>query len=530
MGGRPRVLVVALAILFVVTAIAFVGVRRGRNGRVDPADVREPQRGGTLRIGLLKPTSLDPGRARTVDELLVADQVHDSLTAWDPKTGEPVASLASKWTISDDQQHWDFTLRDGAAFSDGRPVTAADVKFSLERVARRDSGSSVGDLLESVTGFGALADGSSPSLAGVVAVSEDVVRIDLDTPWAELASALGSPAFAVVPADTTSFEEAIGAGPFSVATRRDDGLTLRPVKGRSVLVSAMQVRWFESRAAAYTAMRAGELEWTHVPAEEVEQAAAQFGRSAMKPLVASLFYGFNLRSPTFADVRFREAIVRAVNREKILADVYKGAAAPMTSLVAEGVPGAADDACGAVCGHDVERAKALVNEVFTATGATVPEVVIDFEDDPTQTAVASRIEADLEAAGIPASLRPHALAEYGSFAVNGSQELFRLGWIAAYPSPDAYLAPLFSSGSPSNLVGLSDPGVDEQLRAARASGDAGRRRELYQQAERSVFAQVALLPIAQFEVQSVAAKQVRGLVVTSTGGFDASRVWLARSS
>ena len=488
-----------------------------------------------FRAAIVAPSTLDPAKARTVDELLVADQLFDSLAAYDPETLEPVPSLAASWTASDDQMHWDFTLRPEATFSDGSSVTAADVKATFERIAKKDSGSSVSDLLELVTGYRALAvDGTATELAGVVATSETVLRIDLDAPWSALPSALANPAFGVLPQAMTAAggefpEEPVTSGPFEVASTTDDLLTLTPADGVAAKSERLEFHLFPDKAAAYDAMVAGRVDWSEVPPDRIEEAAKRFGERNFKPYLAELFYAFNLRDPKFTDVRLREAIVRAVDRDGIVSDVYDGSIRPMEGLIVEGLAAHQPDACGDKCSHDVERSKALLAEL-AAEGVTVPEVQIDFEDDETQTAVATAIQRDLAEVGITAALRPEPLAEYQQFAVTGSQELFRLGWIAPYPSADAVLAPLFASTSPNNLTGFSSPEVDEALRTARSSADKATRVTQYQAAEKAVLAALPIIPIGQFEIQSVASERVRGLTVTSAGSFDGRRVWVASSA
>src|SRR5207247_4461779 len=131
--------------------------------------------------------------------------------------------------------------------------------------------------------------------------------------------------------------------------------------------------------------------------------------------------------------------------------------------------------------HEPDRARALLAEAFP--DGKIPEVAIDHDDDATQAAVAQAIKTDLDTVGIPAVLRPHAFADYGKFLVSGQQELFRLGWIADYPSPDGFLTPLFSSTSPDNLTGLARPEIDEKLAAARAEADPQKRLAVYLAAE-----------------------------------------------
>jgi peptide/nickel transport system substrate-binding protein/oligopeptide transport system substrate-binding protein len=520
--------VVAVAVLLAGTGLSACkrksGGSDGGDGAAAPA----------FRAAVVKPASLDPAVARTVDELLIVDQLYDSLAAYDPKTLEPVPSLASR-KASDDRLHWEFTLRDGARFTDGSKVTAADVKATLDRVARKETASSVTDLLEPVTGYRAVAvDGSASELAGVVVVSDTVVRIDLDAPWSGLPSAIANPALGILPKAVIDAGGAfpatpVSSGPFRVASATADKLTLVPAPGVRARSKRIELSLVADKAKAFDALVAGRVDWSEVPSDRLAEAKKEFGDDLFEPYVAELFYAFNLRNPKFADLRVREAIVRAVDRKKIIDDVYEGSVRPMDGLIAEGMPGHQENPCGDRCDHDVERSKALIAEL-AAAGITMPEVVIDFEDDATQTAVATAIKDDLAAVGVTATLRPRPLADYQQFAVSGEQELFRLGWIAPYPSADGVLVPLFSTGSPNNLTGFSNATVDEALKSARSAPGADAQIAAYQSAEKAVLAELPIIPIAQFEIQSAANGRVRGLDVTSAGSFDGRRVWVVAPS
>ena len=114
--------------------------------------------------------------------------------------------------------------------------------------------------------------------------------------------------------------------------------------------------------------------------------------------------------------------------------------------------------------------------------------------------------------------------------MSGQEELFRLGSVGAYPTPDAYLTPFFSTGVADNVTGFSLPAVDDLLKAARAEPDETKRFNGYQQAERMILEQLPVLPIAQFETQSISAPRAHGLVVSAMGTFDGTRVWLVGSA
>lgn len=515
---RLRFTIAALVVLAACSSPEPTAVRRG-------ADEPPP---GVLRIGIDRPQSLDPAQARSSGELLVADQLFDSLTSYDPATLAVRPAVAARWQASADQKRWEFTLRPGAAFANGRAITPADVKYSLDRIARKGFGSPAASQLEPVVGFRAVNVEGKDSLSGVTTPGPDVVRIDLDQPLSVLPAILGHPSFAIVPresveAETPGFSvEPVGSGPFKIDSRGDNLLRLVPSPGASgVALRALEVTLAADATAAYEAFLAGRLDWVTVPPGQVEQAAER-GQSSSRPYLGELFYGFNLKSPKFADTRFRQAIVAAIDREAIVRVVYGPSAQPLRGLIPEGVAGAQADACGDRCRFDPGRARALVAEAFGAK--PVPEVRIDFDDDATQRAVAQAMEANLRDAGIPATLRPHSYADYLKFAISGEQELFRLGWIGAYPSADAFLTPLFQSTSRDNITGFKVAAVDNTLKAARAEADEATRAATYQAAERQVLDLMPMMPLAQFELHTVASPRVGGLVVNGFGTFDAARV------
>lgn len=505
---------------------------KGGSGPDVPAP---PQRGGVLRVGVATLGSLDPAQARSVDQLLVADQLFDSLTVFDPATTDAAPALAARWQASADLRQWDFFLRPGATFANGRALTAADVKYTLERIAKPGSGSPGSDLLSLVTGYSAFAvQATTPELAGVTAPAADVVHISLDQPWSALPLVLSSPVFGVVPreaveapAPAPAFADApVGSGPFAMKARRDDVVSLAAVPGGRALLDGIDFVQVPDVAGGYSDFVDGELDVASVPPEQVDTAARRYGRDAFRPYLAELFYGFNLKSPKLADPRFREAIVRGIDRRSIVRAVYGSTVTPTEGVVVAGVAGSQEDACGERCKYNPTRAKALVTEVFGE--APPPEVQLGYDEDEAQAAVAKAMQAGLAEIGINLVLAPKSLKDYKDYAVSGQQELFRLGWIARYPSADDFLPPLFLSGSPNNLTGFSVPAVDEQLRAARAEPDAARRAELFRAAERAVMETLPVIPVAQFHLHTVVSSRVRGLALTAAGTFDGAAVWLAR--
>lgn len=530
--GRYPLLGVALVVVLVGgAALAVFGALRS-NSTTSAGSI-----GGVLQIGVVGLPSLDPLDARDPKSVMVVDQLFDTLVR---NRGELRSrpALARTFEANAEQTTFTFHLAPGLKFHDGSPLTSADVKFTLERIARKGSDSPLVAQLESVTGFAAYnGAGTAPGLAGVEAPDPLTVVVRLDRPFAGFPLVLGHPGFGIVPRAAVdglgaAFKDApVGSGPFR---RVDSGapgrLTLRRAPGHrpAPRVDGIDFVDFKDVDTAYAAFQDGAIDVSPVPPARATDAARSFGRQGMSPYNGLVFYALNVKSPDLADPRFRQAISLAIDRKEIVDDVYQGSVSLATGLVAEGVARRDGDACGERCRHDPDRARELLVEVFPA--GDIPEVAIDHDDDPTQAAVAALIKTELDTVGIPSVLRPHPFVDYGRFLVSGRQELFRLGWIADYPSPDGFLTPLFSSSSPDNLTGLADPEIDQTLQAARAEADPAKRLALYLKAEQLVLDQYVVVPVAQLENRMVASSRVEDFDLDPIGTFDGVAVSVSSKS
>ncbi len=522
-------------LLAIVLGALVLGACTGGGGG-SSKDNGKPHTGGTFRMAMVRPRSLDPSQAHTPEEVLLASQLFDSLTSYDPHTLAVQPAVAASWTSTPDQLHWDFTISPDARFSSGRLVTAADVKYSLERVAKRGSTATTNFLLEPISGFAAFNDpkGTANELTGIKVASPTVVHFDLDTPLSTLPALLGNPTFAIVPREAVEAtppapdfnREPVTSGAFVLKSRTDNVLHLTPAPRTKAYVSAVDVHLYDDEPAAYAAFARKSVDWSPVPPDRVDEVAEKYGRRGFAPYATVGFYGFNLKSPKFADQRFREAILAAVDRDAIVRGIYNSTVRATTRLVPEGIPGSQPDPCGATCAHDPAKARALLHDAFPS--GPPPEIFIDYDQDTTQESIAKAMQSNLKDVGITATLRPHAYTDYLNFALGGTQELFRLGWggLTAYPTADAFLTPLFLSGSHENVTQFSNPQVDGLLKAGRAEPDQAKQIADDQQAESAILSQVPVVPIFEIETHSVIATRVKNVVLTSLGTFDATKLWL----
>lgn len=525
---------VAVAVTVVLLAVA-VGCSHGGSTPTEP-DQPASHQGGVLRLGLTGTEALDPAAVVPTDhgQMITVDLLYDALTESTPDGAEVRPALARAWSSDDQLTTWSFDLRPDAQFSDGSPVTAADVKYSLERVASLGTATVAAARLDVIAGYGALAvDKTASGLSGLVADGDHTLKVTLSAPYAELPALLSSPLFGVVkkPAVGEGFATIgnvggvpVTSGPYRIGERGGDTLRLDRADGANAAPDAVELVRFAAPAAAYAAFEAGTVDWSLVPADKLADAEARFGRGQFRTFQAILWWGINLAAPAYQNLGLRQALVKAVNRPALVARVLPGLRV-LNGLVAVGVPGEPEDACGLPCHYDPEGAKALLAAAYP--DGSLPGVELDFYDDPTQTALAEGMKADLEAVGLAVELRPRPFADYRSGVIGGDQQVFSFGWVAVPPIADEYLAPLFASGSADNVTGFSLPDVDAQLAAARVERDPARRQAAYLDAEQKVLAQAPVLPLAQYSTNAVVGERVQDFRARLDGTFDVGAVWLS---
>jgi ABC-type oligopeptide transport system substrate-binding subunit len=162
-------------------------------------------------------------------------------------------------------------------------------------------------------------------------------------------------------------------------------------------------------------------------------------------------------------------------------------------------------------------------------GKPAPTVHVDYyvDADGREAEIAKTIANSLVAVGLPAEPRSHSFEEYNAFVASGAAELFRFGWVGTYPSPDAYLAPLFGSMGSDNAFGLRDADTDKLISSARNATEPTDRMSKYVALEDRILSLAPVVPIVHFRSAYAVGTSLRGVSVDAEGLIDIEHVWLA---
>jgi peptide/nickel transport system substrate-binding protein/oligopeptide transport system substrate-binding protein len=539
MSARGRGL--AFVLLCVLLAASCTGKHRGADnqGAAPP-----PRVGGILVISLLPPGSLDPATATGAEQRLLVGNLFDGLTTLD-SSGAVRPAVASAWSSDASLQHWRFSLRPSARFSDGQPVDAESFKAAWEHLASRRTNpppASPADLLGLVDGYEAFASGDAADISGISTPDPRTLEVDLTQPFADFPAVVADPRLSPIPPNALAGGAAafgakpVGNGPFMLSKKVTPGQPIDLVRnpqfdGRRPYLDKVRVQVVPDPQTAWLAFQHGQSSFAPVPPDQVAAARTIAGVSAdgrtrpgflQGPELGTWSVGFDMTAKPASDPNWRRAVSLAIDRSAVAA-AFPGATAPATGVVPTGVPGAGQVQCG-TCTHDANEAKSLLDGEGSAARKPVTLTVAATQFDQQ----AAKLVADgLKAVGLPVRVKAVAPAAFlaGQGRVPGQLTGFGIG--AAYPRLDAFLASEFTSGGAANLMGFKDPGVDRLVEQARATADEGARIKLYQQAEQAVVAQVPVAPVLEYRHSAVLASTVAGFDLTPWGAVDLSAVSLA---
>ena len=457
--------------------------------------------GGTLRLLFADPPTFDPHLAEDNISGLLVNEIFGGLVTIEPFNFAVALDLAESWEISEDGTTYTFHLHPDAKFHDGSPVTAQDVKWSIERVSDPELVSPVVDqYLNDIVGVQARLDGAATEVSGVQVVDDHTVRFTIDAPKAYFLAKLTYPTGFILDQENVAigdnwFETPNGTGPFQLAEytigetillARNEYYHLGPPhldEVEMILSGGSRMILFENDEIDVTGVGLADLERVLDPSD------------ALNPLVhpyparfTTSYIGLNATEPPLEDPKFRKALNLAFDREQIASVVYEGAVRPAKTIIPPRFPSYNADLDPYP--YDPEEARRLLAEsTYGADPDSIPRLILSISGS-LGAAVPLGLEVILQAweqeLGLQVEIQQ---TEWATFLEDVNQEryqMFSLGWGADYPDPENFLDLLFHSESDGNRTNYSNPEVDALLEQARVEQDVTRRFELYNQVEEMI--------------------------------------------
>jgi peptide/nickel transport system substrate-binding protein len=481
------------------------------------------KRGGTLNFGRQTgPTQLDPANSIVEGDVYTLDKIFEPLYVTSPK-GQLTPWLAQGHTVSSDGKTWTFSLRPGVKFSDGKPVTATDVVFSIHRAATAPTGPL------SFLDF---------AIKSLKATDARTVTFKLSQPWAPFLSDISVFANAILPAnfggesESAFFANPVGTGPFTLKSF---------VKGGNAVLVRNKNYWQSGKPYL------DEVNFSYIPEDSQRVEQLKGGEvdviSAVPPAQVSALrsdssivledFGswavdllfFNEKIPHYKDRHVRRAINMAINIPLLAKVTTFGTAQPGNSFFP---PSLQYYAKVPTLGYSVSAAKAELAKSAYPHGFSTSILVPSGNTQYVQAATV--IQSQLKVLNIEVSIRGLDDAAYTAAFEAFNYEAMINGATNDISDPDemaSFQVDVQDGGSHSFWTYYDNPSAIALVREAETTFDSAKREALYKQIQ-AIVAQDAPYIALDYPPNIYAwSPSLNNFAVNPGGAYRLEDVWLA---
>jgi peptide/nickel transport system substrate-binding protein len=519
----------ALAAITVIALAVLTACSSGGGTPSQQATSSGPEQGGNLVFDFATaPLNLDPSTSQDNDTSM------QMWNAWfqyliQPKTSGPgyAPMLASSYSIAPNQLTYTFHIRPGVEFSDGHPLTAADVVFSL----KRDSHPSI-SLLNFLNGY----------ISSISATNSDTVQIKLKRPWPNLLADLASPTAAIYPDNAFTANTAaaffaqhpVGTGPFMLMSEVPNSMYVvarNPHYWDTAAAPRLSKITFQivtDDTARATAVLGGQADIALSPPANQVPSYQQNSSVRVNMVTSSIveLICLNLSKPPFNNEKVREAVSLALNRTDIIKSGLFGYGVPTATFLVGPAKDTFQKTSLNLYPYNLARAKQLMKESGVKTPLSVP---FEVSTGTAQDAILTVAQADLASIGI--NLRPirKDSASVDNDIIGGKYTMNTTFWgdVSADPS----IQPLFAI-DPSYccnayFTGLRDPSLVALTHEAVTTTDRAAAQALFNQVQTRFAQDMSLIPLYYPKLIHLLSSHVIGFNVNAYGFYNWAKMALS---
>ena len=473
------------------------------------------------------PESLDPHKTSTVYEADILRDLFTGLMAQDAKANV-IPGAAESYTVSDDKKVYTFKLRADGKWSDGSPVTAADYIFSWQRLLDPKTAAEYAYMLYPVVNGEDVNKGKKkPEELGIKAIDDHTLEITLNAPtpyFLEMLTHLST--YAVSKANVEKFGadfvkpgNLVGNGAYTLAEFIPNDhikLVKNPLffEAGSVKIDTVNFYPTEDRSTAVKRFEAGELDSNNdIPTEQLADLRAKFGDQVrIGPYLGTYYYVFKTDKEPWSNVKLRQAISMAIDRDVLAEKVWKNTMIPAYSFVPPGISGYETKTLDYAEKSQIDReddAKKILTEL--GYGPDKPlKMEIHFNTSENHKNTAVQIQEQLKPLGIEVTLlNTDTKTHYGLLEDHGNFDVARAGWIADYKDPDNFLQ-LCKTGTGNNYAIYSNKDYDDLINKAAAEADPAQRMKDLSNAEGIGMRDLCVMPLLYYSYHNLVSPKLKG--------------------
>ncbi|MBC8163306.1 MAG: ABC transporter substrate-binding protein, partial [Roseiflexaceae bacterium] len=496
-----------------------------------------------------EPDSLDSMNTTTGTALIVAQQIQETLVGFEPGTLDLVPELAESWEANADSTEWTFILKEGVKFHDGTDFNAEAVAFNFNRLA--DPEFEFGFRAEGNTFpifpdiFGGFVGEENSVWQSVEAVDETTVKFTLTRPvplFPNLVAAsyfgLSSPEAVRTAGVTYGTPEggAVGTGPFVFESWTPaQSLTLTRNEdywGEKAKMPGVIVRFIADASARLAELQSGAIDFTVNLAPDARttiEGSSDLQLVELEPFNIA-YLSLNINNKPFDDVRVRQAMAYAIDKQAILDGFYGGIGTVADDFLPDGLSWARPTDPEPYA-YDPEKAKALLAEAGYADGFSTMTISDGTEVPlelwympvsrpyyPTAQPVAEAYATYFADIGVQVELKTEDWGVYlDNWDAGNKNGMVMLGWTGDYGDPNNFLFTHFGPGN-EDEAGYTNPELYEVLQQAGSATSQDEAAALFQQAGATINQDMPRIPIVHAPPVFAQRAAVTGWLPNPTGG------------
>jgi oligopeptide transport system substrate-binding protein len=509
----------------------------------------------TFRMNIhSEPPALDPAMTQDNVSGTVLNAIMEGLTLVD-KNGKAMPGMAEKWTISDDNLTYTFTLRDGIKWSTGDPVTAADFEFAWKRLLdpNKETPSPYAYqvyYLKNAEEYNTKKI-KDVSQVGVKATDAKTLVVQLKSPTAYFLNLLSFytyyPVSKVNAEKNPKFDKEASTlatnGPFLLSEwKHNESISLKKnpayyaaneIKLNDVHMSMVndpntEISMYDTDKLDWAGRPVGEIPIDMIPSLKAKPEA----NLQIKGIASTYYYIFNVTKPPFNNVKIRQAFSMAIQRQSIIDNVTLGNQKPAFGFVPFGIKGLDKEFREEVKDNyfteDMAKAKQLLAEGMTELKITkLPAVELIHNEGAGHKKIATAI-ADMWKKNLGVEVKVQA-QEWGVFLTNRTNlnyQVARAGWGADYNDPMTFMDMWMTKGG-NNDTGYANPEYDALINKGKSSTDPKVRMDSMAAAEKMLIDNATILPIYYYTGIWLQKKYVTDVFVDYAGEIRFNRGFIA---
>lgn len=465
------------------------------------------------------PATLDPHDTRDNFSNTTTFNIYEPLVVFNENM-EIVPLLAKSWTVSEDKKKWTFILQEGVTFQDGTPFNAEAAKRSFERVFNKDNKLVRYSLI-------------GPYVDKITADSETQLTFHLKETYAPFLRALANPGSSIISPKAIEENEEnlsknpVGTGPFQLKSWvNGDSMVLEANPsywGEKPKISQITFKTVPENASRVIMLENGEVDIIYpVSLSEIDR-LKENDKVNISSYKTNLFQyiGINTLNEPIKDVKVRQALNYAVNKEELVDKIFRGYGKVATASLGEITWGHSN--VGSYP-YDKEKAKQLLSEAGIKEGTTL-KMLTTSGSTPGDLQTAQFIQNSLQEVGIKVELVQMDLATLLT-TLNDPSKYDLVLRSSGPPTNDAdwSVRALFSTGIVNNYSNFSNPEADKLIQAGLYESNEEQRRKIYADLFKLIKDQAPWIFLNEFPGEIGMANNIDGVIVYATEIIDFKNV------